>query len=241
MSYDEHICDNIIEPIRKALQEQLNELKELVLDNHRTVIGYCDELKENTMTKDEHSGFNVSFTEQLNELKSYYNIEKNVVNETDWSWRVQIIDRIIYTENNNKLNKEVLREYPKLIKEVLSGEIDCESFQWLEEKTDILLAKLDVGLVKHRDCCNCGFNKLNVKEPCNECHDFNKWKSIETEKKEVMNWQSKRTCLNCRLAKDFSKKLRTVFCMEINERAKSVADCDDFQSKYIEDSGGEKE
>lgn len=40
---------------------------------------------------------------EISELKSYYNIEKNVANDTDFDWKVAIIDRIINGE-------EVLRE-----------------------------------------------------------------------------------------------------------------------------------
>lgn len=100
-----------------------------------------DELKENMMTKEAHAGFNESFTEQLNELKTYYNIEKNAANGTDSDWKVGIIDRIINSE-------EVLQDHIKTHKHVKEkGTEIVIRGQWMDvwiEHLNRALAKLDV-------------------------------------------------------------------------------------------------
>ena len=54
------------------------------------------------------------------------------------------------------------------------------------EARQLVLKYKDCGNEKesdpHGDCSNCDWNKLDIKKPCDECHDFDKWKAIpETE------------------------------------------------------------
>ncbi len=99
------------------------------------------------------------------------------------------------SEQQTNKNTEILREYfeyRKIWSEEIMKRFETRMFKpidtWamisLHKISKELLEKLE-GKVRHKDCCNCGFNKLNIKEPCNECHDFNKWKP-ETEKKEYI-------------------------------------------------------
>ncbi len=201
----------------KPSLEQLNSLKELVLENHRTVIGYCDELKADNKKL---AKVNLGIIKQLRELGEMdttllTNIEmnrngikrlNNAVNKLD-TWRFKDTYTI----------KEVLRELFKFRINWGQGAIDIDTreerltinqIKHLQAQIEFYikqLAKLEVGSARQTEAIgvkNGQYSGLN---------NYLRKAQEETEKKEeckhLITIRPVPICIYCGiLGEDLKKK-----------------------------------
>ena len=116
-------------------------IRKLVLKLNKQKIFFWQLKKEiSELEKRYESHSHPQVEKKISELKSYYNIEKNVANDTDFDWKVAIIDRII---NGEEVLREHLKSHIVVAREQLTDKDKLTIFREFDEAIQKQLEKLE--------------------------------------------------------------------------------------------------